>query len=112
MIAKKIFSTISIFIVLILSACDNGTVPNESEYIIDKDPCWSPDGSKIAYITGEFDEFGIYSINVDGTNKKKMSNFGIPGLPDWSPDGEWIVYTSAGTIFKKRIEGDTATIQL
>ena len=42
-------------------------------------PSWSPKGDKIVYDSGN----GISVINVDGSNKTQLTNFG--SVPDWSP---------------------------
>lgn len=59
-----------------------------------RDPSWSPDGSQIAFTTW----FGIYVMDVDGTNWRPVI---APGqehrqywAPAWSPDGQWIVFYS------------------
>lgn len=36
----------------------------------------------------------IFTINVDGTNKKQLTFDGDNGRPDWSPDGKQIVFSS------------------
>jgi LPXTG-motif cell wall-anchored protein len=63
-------------------------------------PSWSPDGTKVAFAgtppepsgnTGEKDE--IYTINVDGTGEKALTNNNTSdNSPDWSPDGRRIVF--------------------
>ncbi len=48
-------------------------------------PCWSPDGKKILYSSGN----SIYMINPDGSNKERI----IDGYnAAWSPDGKRIAY--------------------
>ena len=53
-------------------------------------PTWSPDGTKIAFITENSD---LAVIDIDGDNYKVLNN--IPGAcmkPIWSPDGKYILY--------------------
>lgn len=54
-------------------------------------PRWSPDGKRIAYISGG----QIWKMERDGDGKKKISNIstGASG-PVWSPDGRLIAFTS------------------
>ena len=54
-------------------------------------PSWSPDGSKIAFESGN----QIYIMNSDGTNQVCISNNSFnDGKPSWSPDGSKIAFHS------------------
>jgi Tol biopolymer transport system component len=61
---------------------------------------WSPDGSKIAFISGWEDapgRSGIYVMNSDGTNPVHITRATTPDLygpPVWSPDGTKIAFLS------------------
>lgn len=64
-------------------------------------PKWSPDGSKLAYITPcstRLLEYANASITVldlsNGSTKTIPSEPGGDFDPDWSPDGKFIVFTS------------------
>lgn len=54
-------------------------------------PRWSPDGKKIAYVTGG----QIWVMDDDGEDKEQVTKMstGASG-PVWSPDGKWIAFTS------------------
>ncbi|CAN5654138.1 S9 family peptidase [soil metagenome] len=54
-------------------------------------PRWSPDGKKIAYVTGG----QIWVMDPDGADKEQVTKIstGASG-PVWSPDGKWIAFTS------------------
>jgi Tol biopolymer transport system component len=59
----------------------------------ERDPAWSPDGSKIAYVrlASINDWFGeIYVMNADGSDKRLLTQRG--GSPAWSPDGKRIAF--------------------
>ena len=57
---------------------------------------WSPDDSKIAFnAVGPTGYQNIYSINVDGTNRKLLTdNEANDALPSWSPSSSKILFTS------------------
>src|SRR5262247_3242791 len=54
-------------------------------------PRWSPDGKKIAFITGS----QLWTMDSNGDNKEQITKIstGAAG-PVWSPDGKWIAFTS------------------
>jgi len=64
---------------------------------IDYSPAWSPDGSKIAFMSwpdpdGSAD---VFVMNADGTGVTNLTNNPAgDGGPDWSPDGTKIAFNS------------------
>jgi Tol biopolymer transport system component len=64
----------------------------------DGGPVWSPDGTKIAYMSivrdsQQSEKLEIFVMNSDGTNPLRLTNGG--GLnPTWSPDGKLITFAS------------------
>ena len=55
------------------------------------DPAWSPDGSKIAYASWGTDP-GIYVINADGSQARRVWTGQDSRAPVWSPDGQRIAF--------------------
>lgn len=61
------------------------------------DPAWSPDGRKIAFVSGRDGNFEIYVMKADGSAQTRLTDneLGTPDLqPAWSPDGTKIAFSS------------------
>ncbi len=56
------------------------------------DPAISPDGSTVAFVRGG-GENGVYLINSDGSNERRIYVGNNPRGPKWSPDGQFVVFT-------------------
>ncbi|HEY2164980.1 MAG TPA: hypothetical protein VGH04_13365, partial [Gemmatimonadaceae bacterium] len=92
------------------------TVPTEHGYTLnlthssnahDRSPAWSPDGSKVAYISDQSGEEEIWVAAEDGSSKPvqlttggKAQRFG----PTWSPDDSRIAFSDKdGNLFVVRL---------
>ncbi len=62
-------------------------------------PAWSPDGRKIAFVSGRTGLPRIWVMNADGSGQVALDSTvaGSVGRPTWSPDGKLIAYDSHGT---------------
>jgi TolB protein len=62
----------------------------------DADPAWSPDGTRIAFVSGRAQHYtDVYVMGADGTGQIRLTE--SPGLdsgPAWSPDGSRIAFVS------------------
>jgi TolB protein len=71
-----------------------------------REPCWSPDGTKIAYMKGEFKKFTysdfatkglfIYDLKTGKTTEHVNDKLHHLYTLNWSPDGKWFLATVHG----------------
>ena len=62
----------------------------------DRDPSWSPDGKRIAFMSDRDGNNEIYVMDADGRNQRNLTNH-LNGDwdPAWSPDGKRIAFVTA-----------------
>jgi Tol biopolymer transport system component len=74
----------------------SGSTQLTSNTVDDKDPAWSPNGSKIAFahLNSGSGKFEIWIMNADGTGQAALvTNAAVNlTLPSWSSDGSKIAY--------------------
>ncbi len=59
----------------------------------DRDPAWSPDGTRLAYASRQDGNWQLYVLNVQTNTTSRMTyNLAFHAAPQWSPDGQWLVY--------------------
>ena len=51
---------------------------------------WSPDGTKIAYVSSA--DFELWTMNADGSRKRRLTRGAFVSSPSWSPDGRSIAF--------------------
>ena len=75
---------------------DGGNQQNLSNNLDnDKDPSWSPDGKRIAFMSDRDGNYEIYVMEADGGHQQNLTNSpGYDSSPSWSPDGKRIAFTS------------------
>lgn len=69
---------------------------------IDAGARWSPDSTRLAYLTDQGLRQGvsIFLVNVDGSNKRPLLDLDIKARdPVWSPDGTRLAYSADGDIY-------------
>ena len=58
-------------------------------------PSFSPDGSKIAFVSTRTGSYQIFVMNADGSNQTQLTNVAGNTYPSWSPDGTKILFGSS-----------------
>jgi hypothetical protein len=62
----------------------------------DRQPAWSPDGTKISFTSERDGNNEIYKMNSDGTGQTNLTtNPAFDQEPAWSPDGSKIVFVTS-----------------
>lgn len=77
----------------------------------DEQPAWSPDGRRIAYVSGKAEERGLYTISVEGGSPSFVTALGSDfrsACPHWSPDGSRLVFTRDEKLFIVGADGGSA----
>ena len=78
---------------------DGGNQENLTNHpAYDGHPDWSPDGTKIAFVSGrDVGPSQIYVMDADGKNVDRLTDGRVTkGDPDWSPDGQQIAFSVDG----------------
>ncbi len=61
-------------------------------------PKVSPDGTRIAFASGENSLFDIWVMDIDGSDRRQLTfDNAVDTTPNWSPDGRRIVFVSDRT---------------
>ena len=55
----------------------------------------SPDGQLVAFDSDRDGERGVYIVDRDGANVRRVSGSGYAAVPSWSPDGRQLAYVRA-----------------
>jgi TolB protein len=64
-----------------------------------RDPSWSPDGTKIAFRNSQ----GLFVINADGNGASELASGGF--WEAWSPNGRKIAFATSEGVFVSNVDG-------
>ena len=85
---------------MILTLAEGKSVPLTDGSHYDNFPQWSPKGDSIMFTSDRAGDFQIFTMRLDGTGIRQLTNEGINAHSVWSPDGEWVAFTSGRKGFK------------
>ena len=90
--------------IYVMNADGSGLREIADDPALDFGPAWSPDGSKIAFVSNRdapvdatyANSYDIYVTNADGTGEaiRITAQPGVENSLDWSPDGSKLLYVS------------------
>lgn len=84
---------------LFVSGSDGRTIRQLTDDIYkDRGPRWSPDGTRISFLSDASGKYECWVMNADGANRQKISSFQDDGwaqMPIWSPDGHRLLCNSS-----------------
>jgi len=86
-----IFNDVYLIHVLHLPDCQRTLISQGKIY--DASPRWSPDGQRLAFLSGRDGQTDVYVMDADGSNVERLT-----ATPDneallgWSPDGQHLLY--------------------
>ncbi|HVP42958.1 MAG TPA: protein kinase [Terriglobales bacterium] len=83
------------------------TAPTGTEFasVVVGAPALSPDGSKLAFMTGTLAEPKLWIRDVTSGTVRAIEGVEQPTFPFWSPDGKYIGFFSAGKLKKVALAG-------
>ena len=107
----------SLKIIMMANDGSNPTRISPRGEVDDAGPIFSPDGSKILFVshpTQRSEDFNIYVMDIDGSNRINLSNsLGGNFHPQFSSDGSQVVFTSwrnrFGDIYRVNVDGADLT---
>jgi len=85
---------------------DGSEETNLTETGFETGPAWSPDASRIAFLS---DPGGLAVMNADGSDLRFVFHGSVAGRPAWSPDGLSLAVESDSAILAMGANGENVT---
>ena len=82
--------------IYMISADGTGLQRVTTNSVQDLEPCWSPDGSRLAYQSRR-PAWQIYTMLADGSDEEEVTSR-LSWSPSWSPDGLSLAYATGSSI--------------
>jgi len=76
---------------------------------LETDPSWSPDASRIAFLSDPDLYGGVALMNADGSDLRIVFRGILAGKPAWAPDGSSLVFESDSAIVRTDANGQNAS---
>lgn len=77
----------------LLTIGDPAPKPLVKDPYVQMEPSWSPDGTKLAFVSDKDGTMDVWIYDLATGNQSKItSDAGNESLPTWSPDGKFIAY--------------------
>ena len=85
---------------------DGGTATRLTFSVANSEPAYSPDGSRIAFVSGGGSGYDIFVMNADGTGRRQLTNTSSADTdPAWSADGTRIAFVVNNEIWVMNADG-------
>ncbi|MEN6521179.1 MAG: hypothetical protein ABFD46_08530 [Armatimonadota bacterium] len=108
---RNIYSYILAFFFVTLFFAISSTCARSAGLTEDKQPIWSPDGKRIAFVSNRLlpenapdGSSNIWVVDVDGSNMQQITYQGSNQFPSWSPDGQKIIFQSGKSIWQVDVD--------